>query len=112
MDRRVALPFVLLFVSACLHVHQSVRARPLDKQTPDSVATPVKAHLLDGSTVVFPAGAIVDSQRVQGDGRRYDLTLRDSTAVTSIPLDSVVGMEVFEPTVANTQSVVVTLLAT
>src|SRR6266545_7520 len=111
MDRRVALLLVLL-VSACVHVYQSIRPRPLDPHTPVVVTTPVKAHLVDGSTVVFLSGVTVDSTQVRGDGTRYSLTLRDSAAVTSIPLDSIVGMEAFEQSVNGASSVVVSVLAT
>src|SRR6266568_3935300 len=111
MDRRVALPLVLL-VSACIHVYQSIRTRALDPHTPVSVTTPVKAHLTDGSTVVFLSGVTVDSQTVRGDGNRYSLTLRDSAAVTSIPLDSIVGMEAFEQSTAGLSSFAVSVLAT
>src|SRR6266700_1762590 len=111
MDRRVALPLVLL-VSACIHVYQSIRPRPLDPHTPVVVTTPVKAHLVDGSTVVFLAGLTVDSAEVRGDGNRYSLTLRDSAAVSSIPLDSIVGMEAFEQSVNSASSFVVSVLAT
>ncbi len=111
MDRRVVLPLVLL-VSACIHVYQSIRPRPLDPHTPVTVTTPVKVHLVDGSTVVFLAGLTVDSAEVRGDGNRYSLTLRDSAAVTSIPLDSIVGMEAFEQSVNGASSFVVSVLAT
>ena len=111
MDRRVALPLVLL-VSACVHVYQSIRPRPLDPHTPVVVTTPVKAHLVDGSTVVFPGGVTVDAKQVRGDGNRYSLTLRDSAAVTSIPLDSIVGMEAFEQSVNGASSFFVSVLAT
>src|SRR6266571_9558761 len=111
MDRRVALPLVLL-VSACIHVYQSIRTRALDPHTPVAITTPVKAHLTDGSTVVFLSGVTVDSQTVRGDGNRYSLTLRDSAAVTSIPLDSIVGMEAFEQSTAGLSSFVVSVLAT
>src|SRR6266576_2990717 len=111
MDRRVALPLVLL-VSACIHVYQSIRPRPLDPHAPVTVTTPVKAHLVDGSTVVFLAGVTVDSAAVRGDGNRYSLTLRDSAAVNSIPLDSIVGMEAFEQSVNGFPSFFVSVLAT
>ena len=111
MDRRVALPLLVL-VSACIHVYQSIRTRSLDPHTPVAVATPVKAHLVDGSTVVFDSGATVDSARVRGSGRRFDLTLRDSSTVTSVPLDSIVGMEAFEQSTAGVTSLLVSVLAT
>jgi len=111
MDRRVTLS-LLICASACIHVYQSVRSRSLDPHTPVSVRTPVKAHLLDGSTVVFRSGVTVDSERVRGDGRRYSLTLRDSAGVTSVPLDSIVGMEAFEQSVNGVSTVLVSVLAT
>src|SRR5258705_4469822 len=111
MDRRVALPLVLL-VSACIHVYQSIRPRPLDPHTPVTVTTPVKAHLVDGSTVVFLSGVTVDSAGVRGDGNRYSLTLRDSAAVNSIPLDSIVGMEAFDQSVDRFPSLALSVLAT
>ncbi len=111
MDRRVALPLLIL-VSACIHVYQSIRTRPLNPHTPVSVTTPVKAHLADGSTVVFLSGVTVDSQAVRGNGNRYSLTLRDSSAVTSIPLDSIVGMESFEQATNAATSLIVSVLAT
>src|SRR6266550_2697637 len=111
MDRRVALPLVLL-ASGCIHVYQSIQPRPLDPHTPVTVTTPVKAHLVDGSTVVFLSGVTVDATQVRGDGNRYSLTLRDSAAVTSIPLDSIVGMEAFEQSVNGFPSFFVSVLAT
>lgn len=111
MKRRVAL---LLFVlaSGCIQTFQGVKTTSLDPHQPTSVSTPVKAHLLDGSTVVFQAGIDADSQSIKGTGYRYDLALRDSMLITSIPLDSVVGMEVFEQTTNDPASLVMTLVAT
>lgn len=111
MKRRAAL---LLFVlaSGCIQTFQAVKATALDPHQPTSVSTPVKAHMLDGSTVVFQAGIVADGQSITGSGYRYDLVLRDSILVTSIPLDSVVGMEVFEQTTNGATSLVMTLVAT
>jgi len=111
MGRRVAL-VVLVLVAGCIQTFQGVKVTPVDPHKPVVVTTPVKTHLLDGSTVVFQNGATVDQATVQGQGYRYDLTLRDSTLVTAIPLDSVVGMEVFEQTTNTASSVIMTLLAT
>jgi hypothetical protein len=111
MYRRVALP-LLLIVSACINVYQNVRARPLDTHASVTVSTPVKAHLVDGSTVVFDSGAVVGGDSVRGEGWRYGLTLRDSTRVAVIPLDSVAGMETFEGTQNAAQGLVVSLVAT
>jgi hypothetical protein len=59
------------------------------------VGTPVKAHLLDGSTVLYAAGLTVHSDTLRGRGQRYDLRLRFQGPVDLVPLDSVAGMETF-----------------
>ena len=110
MVRRVTLPLLVL-ASACVHVYQGVRVRALDR-TPVTVTSPVKAHLRDGSTVVFSAGAVVGGDTVRGQGMRYGLTLRDSTAIGAISLDSIVGMETFERTSNPAAGFAVTVLAT
>jgi hypothetical protein len=60
------------------------------------VSSPVKAHLIDGSTVVFEEGVTVAEGKVRGDGRKYDLTLDTSLRVSSIPLDDVAAMESYQ----------------
>jgi len=111
MVRRLALPLLAL-TSACIHLFNKVEARRLDPQQPVTVTSPVKAHLLDGRTVIFPNGVAVSDGAVRGDGYRYGLTLRDSTAVLLVPLDSVVGMEVFEESQDGVKSFLVSAVAT
>jgi len=84
-----------------------------------AVASPVKAHLLDGSTVVFSNGVAVGGGFVKGDGERYALGSLNPVPSTSIPLDSVVGMESYQigvkrgaTTLATTATVAVTAVAT
>jgi hypothetical protein len=76
------------------------------------VRSPVKAHLVDGSTVVFPKGVLVQAGRLTGVGTRYDLTLSDSTPLDDLPLDSVVGLETFRNRVDGGATVGLSLLAT
>jgi hypothetical protein len=110
--RSLALPLALI-TSACVWVFQGVQVTALDRSADSvSVVTPVKAHLVDGSTVVYPAGVTLARDTVWGSGTRYDLTLRDSTAVTSLALDSVVGMESFRTHVNQASSIIVSTLAT
>lgn len=113
MDRRLAVSLAAL-VSACVWTFQSVQVAPLERQASDSirVQSPLKAHLLDGSTVVFRDGADVVRDTVRGDGTRYSLTVRDSTAVGGVALDSVVGMEVFRTDVDVATSAAFSVLAT
>jgi hypothetical protein len=114
MDRRAVLPLVLA-LSACF-IYRNIVVEPVDRPaTPGDtvfVTTPVKAHLLDGSTVTFRHGVRVVGATATGDGVRYDLMLRDSSAVTQLPLDSVVGMEAFRTEIDATRTVLVSTLAT
>ena len=84
-----------------------------------AIAFPVRAHLSDGSTVLFRSGVIVTRDSISGLGYRYGLTLRDSAAVSALPLDSVVGMEAYaerprkaEATLLTTGVVVVAAVGT
>lgn len=108
---------VSMLLTAC-----TVYNAPLVKSVPspaltDSVlvSTPVKAHVLDGSTVVFPAGirvvrGTVSSAAIGAHSYRYGLTLMDSAPATPIPLDSVLGFETYRNSVNTPASVGLTLL--
>jgi len=69
------------------------------------VSSPVKAHLTDGSTVVFEQGITVANGQVTGDGRKYDLTLDTSVPVSSIALDDVAAMESYQTPVQTGKTV-------
>jgi len=114
MDRRVVLP--LAFVLSACFIYRNVQVLPVERPAAPgdsvTVATPVKAHLFDGSTVVFRHGVRVAQGMVSGEGMRYSLTLQDSAAVTGLSLDSVVGMESFRTVVDGPKTVLVSTLVT
>jgi hypothetical protein len=94
----LVLPLVL-GVGACFHVFYHTTPRPLASAAAgasDSIRTPIKAHLLDGSTVVFAKGARVTSTEIRGDALSYPLMDTVGTARTVVPLDSVIGAEAFD----------------
>ena len=80
-----------------------------------SLTSPVKAHLLDGSTVVYRAGVLIarDTLRsaLPNTAFRYGLTLVDSAPADALPLDSVLGMESFRNAVNGPGSALLTVLA-
>jgi len=80
-----------------------------------AVASPVKAHLLDGSTVVYRTGAVIARDTIRSAGRkvayRYNLTLADSAPVDALPLDSVVGMEAFRNSVNGPATAALTVVS-
>ena len=100
-----------LVAGAC--VFHSVRVEPIGSSA-DSLAiqTPVKVHLRDGSTVLYQAGVLRTRDALRGPGVRYGLTLRDLSAVSVVPLDSVVAMESFRTATNGAATAIVSTLAT
>jgi hypothetical protein len=109
---RLAAPVAALALSACIVAHKvSVEEVNRDADSVE-VRTPVKAHLVDGSTVLYRAGVTVARGRLTGAGTRYGLTLADSTSVADLPLDSVVGLESFHTRVNTGATFAYSTLAT
>jgi hypothetical protein len=97
-----------IFAAGCIfHRVQVQQIIPRDTVV---VTSPVKAHLKDGSTVVYAKGVTVSGGTLRGAGVRFDLALKQSSNVDSIPLDSVVGMESFETRVNVAKTAIVTTL--
>jgi len=65
-------------------------------QTPRQVDSAMKAFFVDGSTAVFPSGGHITEDSILGDGTLYSLGLADTTRVTALPLDALVGIEAFQ----------------
>ena len=65
-------------------------------ETPIQVSSPVKVHLRDGSTVVFPEGINVYDGKVQGKGERFNIALENNRFVDEISLDDIAAMESFQ----------------
>jgi hypothetical protein len=107
MKRSVVVILTLLLITDCAVRRVGVRrvAPPDERQ---EIKTPVKAHLLDGTTVVFPTGLVIAGGKLVGNGTAYDLTLAGSQSVTEIPIDRVLALEAFE----NTMNKGLTVFAT
>jgi hypothetical protein len=110
MTYRLAPLLLLAALTACLARRVTVAEV---ERTADSVQVraPVKAHLVDGSTVFYPAGVLVARGQLTGAGTRYDLTLEQTAEVTQIPLDSLVGLEAYRTGVDAGATVSLTTLA-
>ncbi len=90
-----------LFLTACVVHRLDVTPVEVSNADPIVIDTPVKAHLKDGSTVVFADGARVANGVISGDGRIYDLTLDNSSIVSEIPLADVAAMESYQTPVST-----------
>jgi hypothetical protein len=99
--RRTGILWSVAFLAFCVLTSCAVRdleVKPLDTAStePITVSSPVKAHLTDGSTVVFEEGVTVAEGKLTGEGRKYDLALETSAPVSSIALDEVAAMESYQ----------------
>ena len=103
---------VLLAVCLASCVFRRVEIHAVDTRVPVIVSTAVKAHLTDGSTVVYPQGVTVTADALQGQGTKYGLTLTSEMKVERIPLADVLGMESYRTRVNVGTTAVVTTLAT
>ena len=99
------------FSAACAFYRTEVRAieRPAAAGAPTFIKSPIKAHLQDGSTVVFRNGATVTRDSLTGEGRRYTVQNATSRVQDAVPMDSVVGVETFEARVNVAPTVVASL---
>jgi len=92
-------------LSSCVVHRLDVIPVEVSEEAPITIESPVKAHLSDGSTVVFPGGITVADGSIRGLGERFDLTLSSSSAVNRISLDEVAAMESYQ-TPVNTGATV------
>lgn len=97
--RGVAAAGVVLLMGAgvsCMSV-TALRHEALDvDDAPRVIRSSVKAHLADGSTVLFPDGIAIEQERVTGDGERYDIRLIPVGSVSGVARDSVIAIESFD----------------
>jgi len=97
--------------SACVFHRVDVNPVGTVENPPLVIESPVKAHLTDGSTVVFRNGITVLQDEIQGDGEKYDLALRTSVRVTSIPRDDIAAMESYQTPVRAAETAATSAVA-
>jgi hypothetical protein len=86
---------IVVLATGCIFRKPTIE--PVNLGVAQSTESTVKAHLLDGSTVIYPTGFFINGKAVikRGTARRYSLGTLSSTDAGPIPLDSVVGMEAY-----------------
>lgn len=109
------LLFGCLLLISCVTVRH-IEIKPITTgegvEPPILVESPVKAHLVDGSTVMFPKGLTVEDNKLKGEGFKYDITLERSEPVTEIRLDDVAAMESYQDVVNTGATVAATTITT
>jgi hypothetical protein len=100
---------LLLIVTITSCAVKKVVIEEVNPRIPAQVKGAVKAHLKDGSTVVYDSGLTVTGTELRGAGVRYALTAPEQ-AVSTVPLDQVLGMESFRTQIDAGKSFAITLL--
>ncbi|HMA44157.1 MAG TPA: hypothetical protein VKO86_09080 [Gemmatimonadales bacterium] len=107
--------YLVAVVAACAALACTVHYVGIEQvpRSADSVtvATPVKAHLVSGETVVFPDGITLSHDTVRGSGTRYDLRLQPAGPAATLPLDSVLGLEAYRTRVDAVPTALLTTVA-
>lgn len=116
---KVVVAAGLVLAAGCFHAFWRTEAVALSRPAAGTIGTvtittPIKAHLIDGSTVVFRKGASIGHAAVEGNGERFPFmqTAAGTRPVSVVPFDSIVGLETFEGKQLVAQSVVVSTAAT
>lgn len=97
---------ISVLVQGCLYFR--LEPTPVDPQEikrEKNVLSPVKAHLVDGSVVVFPEGATLQKDRIYGKGQFSDFE-HPVENVGSVAMDSVVALESFSLKVRVPESLI------
>lgn len=97
--RSVAAVSAVLLMGAgvsCMSVTALRHERLELDDAPRVIRSSVKAHLADGSTVLFPDGVTIEQEQVTGDGDRYDIRLSPVGSVSGVARDSVIAIESFD----------------
>lgn len=111
---RRAVIIAAVATAGCFHAFWRTEAvavhRPPAGTALVTVSTPLKAHLLDGSTVVFRHGGTIGHNAIDGSGEHFDFmksAASGAAAQMAVPFDSIVGLETFEGKQLVAQSLVV-----
>ncbi|HZD80077.1 MAG TPA: hypothetical protein VE646_08555 [Actinomycetota bacterium] len=100
-------------LAACVVIFRHPDVAPVET-TADSVAirSPVKAHRVDGATVIYEDGVVLVRDTLRGNGVSYDLRLSPSRSVPLLPVDSVVALESYQTRVNAAASIIVSTILT
>ncbi len=97
---RVVATLAFALASGACYLYRTVNvesvAKPATAAPPVSVTSAVKAHLTDGTTVIYRDGVVIARDTVKGTGLAYDLMLKSIGTVTVVPLSRVLAMENFQ----------------
>ena len=122
MKGRISTLFLLSVLyagtTACV-IRKAVEVERIEPVPEVTVETLVRAHLSDGSVIVYPDGVSFSDHEIIGVGNRYDIRLQSMGVgvqgaqgrVNRVPLDSVLGMESYTGGINSAATAGLTALA-
>jgi hypothetical protein len=109
--RLLAVLGAIVATGGCYVRMRTVEVREVTERA-TNVKSPVKVHMRDGSTIVFPFGATIDSNTVRGSGQHFDALQRGIGTVARVPLDSVLGITNYWNATAVPETILLSTIAT
>jgi|GEM_PF-1963809 len=106
----ILLSVALLF-NSCVFIETKVTALEIDKVRHTAMYRldhPVKAHLKDGSLVLYEAGFIAAADTIRTKGVKYDLSRQNTCLVLTMPLSEVASLESYNKQIAAGPSIFAT----
>jgi hypothetical protein len=99
------------FLAGCVYIlHKSaIETEMINFST---ISTPIKAHLNDGTTILFKQGARYQNNQLIGDGLKFSVDLKDTFSIDQLDMEDVAAYEVFRREVDTGGSIALSLLAT
>lgn len=88
-------PILSAGLAACIFSTVKVRELPHRPAAAQNITSPVKAHLTNGSVVLYRYGVRVTRDSLVGGGWRFGLDRRDSVMVGGVALHDVLALEAF-----------------
>ncbi len=85
-------------ITSC-YIHTKVRSintENIRESKPFVIKKPTKAHLIDGSLIVFEKGLKIENNTVKGEGIRYDLLRQNQYPFSEVTMDSVVCLKYYK----------------
>ncbi len=104
----VMLLAVLLLLTSCVYIETKVKpmeVNDLRQIAQFRIEKSVKAHLKDGSVVLYEAGFTALSDTIRTKGVKYDLGRKNTCLVLTIPLSEVAELEYYQKQIAAGPSI-------
>ena len=86
-------------ITSCYYLHTKVNhvnKENIRESKKFVIKSPTKAHLIDGSLIVFEKGLEIENNTLKGDGIRYDLLRQNQYAFSEVTIDSVAYLKCYK----------------